>query len=125
MNRPPAECRALVHGTWWACQRHGCQCPEAAADVRERWRRKSAARRARQAKPRPEAVSTVRLAAVDPISVQLACDGYPDRLTVPERAQAVAVLSRRRLARHEIAQRLGCSTRTVDRHRARVRTPHG
>lgn len=56
----------------------------------------------------------------DPIAVERAVAGDPpDRLTASERAAAVLALTQRNVSARQIAERIGCSQRTV--HRARSR----
>jgi DNA-binding NarL/FixJ family response regulator len=61
-----------------------------------------------------------RAAAVDPMAVERAISGDPPkRLTPVERAEIVAVLTRRGLSVQQIAERARCTGRTVTRIRAR------
>jgi DNA-binding NarL/FixJ family response regulator len=46
--------------------------------------------------------------------------GQPVHATPAERRQAVAYLTRRKLSNRAIAERIGCSKRTVERHRAKL-----
>ncbi len=115
---PDGACPAGTHGdTWWYYTRYGCRCPAAVAAARTLWREASAARRGRAAAPHPQAMSKRRLSDVDPVSVERACAGQPHLLTVAERAQAVALLTRLGLSARLIATRLGVAERTVIRHR--------
>lgn len=61
------------------------------------------------------------LTDVDPVNVELACEGYPQWLTPIERRAAVAVLSGRGLGDREVGERLGLSARSV----LRIRRQHG
>lgn len=57
----------------------------------------------------------------DPVAVERAVAGEPpERLVSSERTAAVQVLTARDFSAREIAERIGCSQRTV--HRARSRT---
>src|SRR6266508_2406568 len=117
MNRDGAW-PAGTHGdTWWYDTRYGCRCPTAVAAAKTLWREASAARRGRAAAPHPQAMSKRRLSDVDPVSVERACAGQPHQLTVAERHQAVALLTRLGLSVRLIATRLGVAERTVIRHR--------
>lgn len=53
--------------------------------------------------------------ASDEIAIQRAMDGHRLRLTPLERREAARRLDRRGHTRAEIAERLGCCTRTVER----------
>src|SRR6266498_3744143 len=120
MTHPDPACSAGTHGdTWWYYTRYGCRCPTAVNAAKTLWREASAARhrRAADGAPCPEAMSKRRLPDVDPVSVERACAGQPHLLTVAERAQAVALLTRLGLSARQIAARLGVSERTVVRHR--------
>lgn len=59
--------------------------------------------------PEPDEMAVARLLA-----------GQPVKATPTERNQAVATLTRRRLSAAEIARRIGCTKRTVERHRAKL-----
>jgi hypothetical protein len=57
----------------------------------------------------------------DEVAIERAVMGDPpDDLTATERAAAVAVLAARGLSARGIAERLGCTSRTVQRIRARL-----
>lgn len=60
---------------------------------------------------------------VDPIAVERAVVGdHPKpRLVTDEIQEAVVILRRRGLSQTEIARRIGCCLRTVQRHVARLR----
>lgn len=61
-------------------------------------------------------------AYVDEMAVQrLIFGGMPVRATAAERREAVKTLDRQRLTASQIATRIGCTTRTVQRARARIR----
>jgi DNA-binding NarL/FixJ family response regulator len=116
-----ARCTARLHGSQWAYHKLGCRCPSAVAAMAPRWRRQSQSRRARQ---RAAGVVAVRPSReVDPIAVEVACTGRRRlRLTPSERRAAVARLTRFGLSTRVIAERLHVAERTVQRHRAALRT---
>lgn len=58
-------------------------------------------------------------AYVDPVAVERAVAGQRVRLTRLERRAAAQALSRRGLSARVVAERVGCSSRTVQRHRGR------
>ena len=62
----------------------------------------------------------IRKLEVDPVAVERAIGGDRVRLTVPERAAAIARLTAIGLSSNEIGLRLGLASRTVTRHRARA-----
>lgn len=64
-----------------------------------------------------------RLSAdVDEMAVARLTTGAPVRATRGEITEAVRILTERRLPAHTIAERLNVTRRTVERHRARLRT---
>jgi DNA-binding NarL/FixJ family response regulator len=54
---------------------------------------------------------------VDEMAVERLIAGTPVQARPSERMQAVAYLTRRRLSAKQIAERIGCTKRTVERHR--------
>lgn len=62
-----------------------------------------------------------RLAELDPVVVDRLVSGRPQPATVPERVAAVRRLHERGLTASQIAGRLGVTTRSVERYRARIR----
>jgi Helix-turn-helix domain len=59
---------------------------------------------------------------LDGVAIELAVKGTRPRLTPQERRAAVAELRERGLSLSAVADRLGCSQRTVERHTAAIRT---
>lgn len=59
---------------------------------------------------------------VDDVAVERAIAGYPVSLNLAELAEAIQILNRKNFTVRDIAEMLGCSERTVERHRARLRT---
>jgi DNA-binding CsgD family transcriptional regulator len=57
---------------------------------------------------------------IDEMAVERLVIGQPVNATPAERRQAVAYLTRRKLSAAEIARRIGCTQRTVVRHRSRL-----
>lgn len=130
MNAPDPACPAPDgrHGTSWRYSRWGCRCPDAVAAYRAERRRRDAAYRARlrtgswQRSSRARHNMTGGRHGIDPVAVERAAGG--DRslvLTAEERAAAVALLASWRMTTAQIADRLGCTDRTVFRHLARLR----
>jgi DNA-binding CsgD family transcriptional regulator len=56
----------------------------------------------------------------DAAAVERLLAGQPVHARAADRAQAVAYLTRRQLSAAEIARRIGCTKRTVERHRQRL-----
>jgi hypothetical protein len=57
---------------------------------------------------------------VDEITVEHLIAGHPTPATPAERRQAIAYLTIRKASASEIARRIGCTQRTVERHRQRL-----
>lgn len=57
---------------------------------------------------------------VDEMAVERLVIGQPVKANAAERREAVAYLTRRKLSAPEIARRIGCTQRTVERHRQRL-----
>ncbi|MCX5587590.1 hypothetical protein [Streptomyces erythrochromogenes] len=78
-----------------------------------------AANRAHYHRNRPPAITDRRKAVVDAAAIERAVSGDPPpRLTPSERAEVVAVLTRRGCSARQIAEHARCTSRTVDRIRA-------
>lgn len=105
-------CQARVHGTKWAYNQ-GCRCPSARAANRKH----AAARRARTT-GRPRAR---RHQHVDPIAVDLAVIDTGANLGHQERRQAAARLARIGMTALAIAEHVGGTERTAQRHLAALR----
>jgi len=56
----------------------------------------------------------------DEMAIARLIAGQPVRATPAERNQAIAYLTRRKLSARAIAERIGCTPRTVERHRQRL-----
>lgn len=121
-----AVCQAPAgrHGTSWRYRRWGCRCPEAIADEKGRRQREARNRSRRHYIRGHQTNGGRRTADVDQVAVDRAAGG--DRtvqLTPVERGAAVALLDRAGLTATQIALRLACTTRTVQRWRAHHRQP--
>ena len=107
------DCAAPEHGTVFAYLRRRCRCPEARVAMRPIW----ASYRRRRAKS-PKHWHNHQ--DVDEAAVYRAVRGERMPLGAAERRLAVAALDGQ-LSAAEIAARIGCSARTVVRHRSRLR----
>lgn len=126
---PRAGCAAARHDTEWAYDRYGCCCPDAVAAKRRKHRADAARRRSRltggQRCGRIGRDDTVHADRVD-----LAVAGRRVQLNPAELAAAIGVLAARGIApdgtrrpwsAYEIARQVGCTERTVQRHKAAQR----
>lgn len=105
-------CTAPHHGRRHAYGPNRCNCPSAVSRRRHR-RRYIPGRASNRRGPRY---------GVDPVAVDRAVDGDQSlRLTVAERHEAIARLTRQGWSAARIAVHLGCTPRTVCRHRHRAR----
>lgn len=110
------DCTAPNHGSRYAFADHRCDCPSA-----RRRRRRSCERRRSYVPGRQVNLAGSRT-WFDEIAVERAVGG--DRsliLSVPERSAAIDQLDKLGKSATEIAIRLGCTQRTVQRRRAKRR----
>ncbi len=108
---PDKHCTATIHGTIHAYRHHNCRCHAVVNRMRALWRRHN---KPYQRTGRRHGWSN--RTDVDPVAVTLvANDGHRLELTNGERRAVVAELVQRGWKTHRIADRLGVTTRTVQR----------
>lgn len=105
-------CPAEAHDTWSAYERLGCRCPDILDRVHAKGRRRSKTHTGIG-----EGIRGDLRPRLDPVTVELACDGRLDPMTTTERAAAVARLTRAGQSAMDIAHVLRISPRTVQRYR--------
>lgn len=118
---PRADCPALRHDTAYAYRRYGCRCPAARAIMSHRWARHRSVQQRPRGTQRPGRAGAGTV--VDETRVREAVAGLPVALNPLELAAAIAALDDGHRTNRQIARRLGCTERTVQRHRANRREP--
>lgn len=114
------NCPAPMHDTLWAYTKHRCRCP-AAVEANTRRHREVNAKRTPIIGTRQPGRGRVANPRLDMSRVREAVAGQQVELTSRELAAALDLYDRDGRSAAEVARRLGCTTRTVTRHRARRR----
>lgn len=115
-NQPRSGCLAGLHDTLWAYREHSCRCPAAVEANTERHRRANRRRHPLRG-TRPPGRRSIG-ADVDAGRVAEALAGLHVDLNAAELAAAIDQYDRGGRSAADVARHLGCTTRTVVRHRA-------
>lgn len=117
----PRACTAAKHTPSHRSYRLGCRCPATIDRLHQLRRGWDATYLAKYGRPRGTSTASASNRFVDDIAVDLAVHGHKPRLYIPERAQAIARLTRAGMSAAQIAERVGVTARTVVRHRQKGR----